>query len=180
MLGAPQSVLDERRSLGLDVRDEMWDGVVHMVPPPEDEHQGLSGEFYLAVASAAKRRGLVPRMETGLFDTDNNFRVPDQLYRLPEHSSDRGAEGAEMVVEVRSAGDDTYRKFDFYAAAGVREILVLHPKPRRAELFRLVDGRYVLLSADAEGAVTSDVLGLRLDVVGGKLRVTGDGVSALI
>jgi hypothetical protein len=39
MLDAPQELLDERRRLGQDVRDELWDGVVHMVPPPCDAHQ---------------------------------------------------------------------------------------------------------------------------------------------
>ena len=34
MLEAPQAMLDERRRLGHAVRDEMWDGVLHMVPPP--------------------------------------------------------------------------------------------------------------------------------------------------
>jgi hypothetical protein len=31
---APQAMLDERRRLGLDRRDEMWDGVLHVVPLP--------------------------------------------------------------------------------------------------------------------------------------------------
>ncbi len=92
MLDAPQAMLDERWRLGLDGRDEMWDGVLHMVPPPEDPHQGLSGDFYLCVGPIAKRRGLVPRMETGLFASDGDYRVPDQLYRHPEHGSQRGAE----------------------------------------------------------------------------------------
>jgi hypothetical protein len=35
MLDAPQAMLDERRRPGHDVRDEMWDGVLHMVPPPD-------------------------------------------------------------------------------------------------------------------------------------------------
>jgi Uma2 family endonuclease len=170
-------MLDERRRLGIDVRDEMWNGVVHMVPPPKDEHQGLSGDLYYVLYPLAKRRGLVPRMETGLFDTDDNYRVPDQLYRRPEHGSERGAERAELVVEVRSPNDDTYRKLDFYAAAGVREVLVLHPDDRRAELFRLVDGRLLPVSA-ANGVVESDVLGVGLATVQGMLRITWSDGSA--
>jgi hypothetical protein len=34
MLEVPQAMLDERQRLGLDGRDEMWDGELHMVPPP--------------------------------------------------------------------------------------------------------------------------------------------------
>ena len=36
MLDVPESLLDERRRLGLDVFDEVWEGVLHMVPPPSD------------------------------------------------------------------------------------------------------------------------------------------------
>lgn len=172
MLDAPQTMLDERRRLGLDGHDEMWDGVLHMVPPAGDAHRGLSLEFTYVVGPLAKRRGLVPRMETGLFDSDDDYRVPDQLYRLPEHGSRRGAEGAELVVEVRSPDDDTYRKFDFHAALGVREVLVLHPDDRRVELFRLIEDRLLPVSPDASGAVESAVLGIRLATVDGLLRVT--------
>lgn len=30
----PEAMLAERRRLGLDRRDEMWNRVLHMVPPP--------------------------------------------------------------------------------------------------------------------------------------------------
>jgi Uma2 family endonuclease len=178
MLDVPQSTLDERRALGLDGRDEMWDGVLHMVPPPSEPHQGLSSEFFLAVGALAKIRGLVPRMETGLFRGDNDYRVPDQLYCRPEHRTRRGVEGAELVVEVRSEGDDTYRKLEFYAALGVGEVLVLHPEPRGVELFRLVEGRYVAVSPAEDGTVLTQVLGLRLGITGDRLHLTWDGGSA--
>jgi Uma2 family endonuclease len=179
-LDAPEAVLDERRRLGLDRRDEMWDGVVHVVPPASGAHQGLSAEFFLVAGPIAKRLGVVPRMETGLFRGAEDYRVPDQLYCRPEHLSDRGAEGAELVVEVRSAGDETYRKLPFYAALGVREVLVLHPHDRTAELFRAVDGELRPVSADAEGGLRSDVLGIHLSTAGEQLRITWPGGSAAV
>ncbi len=178
MLDAPQAMLDERRQLGLDGRDEMWDGLLHLVPPPGDAHQELSLEFSYVVGPLAKRLGLVPRMETGLFRSDGDYRVPDQLYRRPEHGSERGAEGAEVVVEVRSEDDETYRKLPFYAALGVREVIVLHPQGRHVELFRSVDGALRPVSADAEGGFVSDVLGIRLRTVDGALHVTWKDGSA--
>ncbi len=42
ILDAPQSMLDERHRMGLDRRDEMWDGIVHLAPPAGDEHRGVS------------------------------------------------------------------------------------------------------------------------------------------
>lgn len=172
MLDAPQAMLDERRRLGLDGRDEMWDGVLHVVPPPSGAHQGLSSEFFIVVGPLAKRRGVVPRMETGLFRNAEDYRVPDQLYCRPEHLSERGAESADVVVEVRSVGDETYRKLEFYAGIGVREVIVLHPQDRTAELFRAVAGELRPVSRDGAGALESDVLGIRLGTVDGKLRVT--------
>lgn len=39
LLEAPESVLAERRRLGLDGHDETWDGVLHVVPPASGDHQ---------------------------------------------------------------------------------------------------------------------------------------------
>lgn len=180
ILDAPQAMLDERRALGLDARDEMWDGVLHVVPPPKDAHQGLSLDFALVAAPLAKRLGLVPRMETGLFRSEADFRVPDQLYRRPDQGSERGAEGAELVVEVRSPGDETYRKLPFYAALGVREVIVLHPEPRAVELFRAVDGELRPVSSDPDGGVRSEVLGLTVRVAGQVLHLAWSGGVAEI
>ncbi len=178
ILDAPQSMLDERRRLGLDGRDEMWDGVLHMVPPPKDAHQGMGVWFLLLAAPLAEARGLVARYETGLFGTEDNFRVPDLLFRREEHGSERGAEGAELVVELRSPNDETYLKLPFFAQCGVREFLVLHPTEHRAELFRLVKGELVPVQADADGALHSDVLGIALCSAEGTLRVTWSEGSA--
>ncbi|MGQ0624316.1 MAG: Uma2 family endonuclease [Sporichthyaceae bacterium] len=179
ILDAPQAMLDERRALGLDGRDEMWEGVLHVVPPPKDAHQGLSFEFAVAVAQLAKALGLVQRMETGLYDTEHNFRVPDQLFRRPDQGSERGAEGAELVVEVRSPGDETYAKFPFYAARGVREVLVLHPAPRAVELFRLSGGELRPI-APTDGALTSEVLGVELRVTDEVLHLSWAHGSAVL
>ncbi len=179
-LDAPRAVLDERRRLGLDRRDEVWDGVLHVVPPPGGPHQRLSGAFFIVVGPLAAARGLVPHPETGLYRTESDYRVPDQLYCRAEHLSDRGAEGAELVVEVRSDGDETYRKLPFYAAVGVREVLVLHPRDRTAEPFRAVDGDLRPVSPDAEGGLRSDVLGVHLLTVDGRLRIAWPEGSAAV
>lgn len=178
MLEPPQAMLDERRRLGLDGRDEMWDGVLHMVPPPGGPHQRLATEFLLAAGPVAKQRGLVPHFETGLFDHDANYRVPDLLFSRSDQLSERGVEGAELVVEFRSPRDETYQKLDFYAAKGVREMLVLHPKERRFELLRNLGGRMVPVSPADDGGVLCEVLGIRLATVDGKLHLTWNGGSA--
>ena len=180
MLEVPQKLLDERRRLGLDGRDEVWDGILHMVPPAGGPHQEMSGELYLVLGPLAKRRGLHPYFETGLFRAPDDYRVPDQLYCRPEQRSERGAEGAELVVEIRSERDETYDKIGFYARLGVREMLIVHPQGRWVELLRSVGGRLLPVSADAEGAVRSDVLGAQFVTVAGRLRITWeDGCAGL-
>ena len=175
-----EAMLAERRRLGLDKRDEMWDGVLHMLPPPGEAHAEFSSEFFLLVGHVSKRRGLVPRMETGLFRTADDYRVPDQLYRRPDQRSDRGAEGAELVVEVRSPRDETYEKIDFYSGLGVREMIVAHPIERRVELFRAVGGRLMPVQPGPDGALESEVLGIALRSVDSKLEITWDGGSATV
>lgn len=175
MLDAPQSMLDERHRLGLDGRDEMWDGVLHMVPPPSGPHQRLSGDFYAALYARARALGLVPHFETGLFHVTDDFRIPDQLYCRPEHLSERGAEGAELVVEVRSPRDETYDKIPFYTSCAVREMLVIHPGEHRAELLRAVDGELRPVE-DAH----SQVLDVTFTATGDALRIAWEGGFAEI
>jgi Uma2 family endonuclease len=178
MLEAPQAMLDERRRLGLDVRDEMWDGELHVVPPPGGPHQRFSTKFVAVVLPLAEHRGLVAHMETGLFSANDNYRIPDQLYCREEHISDRGAEGADLVVEVRSPGDETYEKIDFYARLGVQEMLIFHPLERRVEVLRAVGARLLPVQSGPDGELASEVLGIRMRTVDGKLRITWDGGSA--
>lgn len=178
MLDPPQAMLDERRRLGLDGRDEMWDGVLHMVPPSGGPHQRVSTKLTLILGPVAEARGLVPHMETGLFRGADDYRVPDQLYCRPEHLSERGAEGAELVVEVRSAGDETYDKIEFYAAAGVRELLVVHPGDRRVEVYRAVGNRLLPVQAAAGGMLGLETLGVELRTAAGVLHLSwGDGAA---
>lgn len=180
LLDAPQAMLDERRRLGHDVRDEMWDGVLHVVPPPGGPHQRLNTELVLVLGRLAKSRGLIPHMETGLFRGLEDYRVPDQLYCREEHLSGRGVEGAELVVEIRSPRDETYEKLDFYSAIGVHEVLVVHPDDRKVELFRAVGGRLLPVQASRAGGLSAETLGVEFRTVEGRLVLTWAEGSAEI
>lgn len=176
LLEVPQSVLEDRRRKGLDKRDELWDGVVHLVPPAGELHQRIGGKLFALLLPLAERRGLRAYYETGLFRTESDYRVPDQVYTRPEVTSERGVEeGADLVVELVSPGDETYDKIDWYAARGVREMLIVHPGERRVELLRRVGDRLLPVTADAEGQVRSEVLGAAFGTADGpRLRVAGD------
>jgi Uma2 family endonuclease len=182
MLDVPESLLDERRRLGLDVFDEVWEGVLHMVPPPSGEHQRLGSKLTAVLLAAADRRGLVASHETGLFAADDDYRVPDIIASLPSDCSHRGVDGtAELAVELRSPGDESYDKLPWYAARGVAEMLIVDPTTRRFELYRNDGGTAVTVTPDADGSVTLDTLGVRLRTVatadGPRLRVSAGEVT---
>ena len=67
---------------------------------------------------------------------ERDWRNPDQAYSRPEDGVDEGLTSAELVVEVCSAGDESYEKLGFYAARGIQEVLIVH-EDRRFELRQL-------------------------------------------
>jgi Uma2 family endonuclease len=177
MVNVPDSLLAERRRTGADLFDEMWEGVLHMVPAPSAAHQRLNAELMMVLGPLAKAQGLVPLVEANVYHADDDYRVPDQLYARTEQLSDRGAEpAAVLVVEILSPGDETYDKLDWYAAGGVDEVLVVDPDSRRAEVFARRGSRMVLVES-TPGRLES--LGVELETVEGpKLRLAWDGGAA--
>jgi Uma2 family endonuclease len=128
--------IDDRRRLGIDSLDERWAGEWRLVNPPKLWHPILSTHLLFALAPAARAKGLLAIGDAcGLFGAEEDWRVPDQTYARPEDAREEGFVSAELVVEIRSPGDDSYRKLPFYAARGVREVLIVHCD-RRAELYR--------------------------------------------
>ena len=114
------------------------------------------------VLTAAKRHGLVASNETGLFAADDDYRVPDIVISRPANRSHRGVDGtAELVVELRSPGDESYEKLSWYAARGVTEMLIVDPATRRFELYRNHIGAAAAVEPDDDGGITLDTLGVR-------------------
>ena len=182
MVEVPEQLLAQRRKAGVDRWDEVWEGVLHMVPPPSGAHQRFGGQLFHVLDALAREKGLVGSYETGLFrpGTDHDYRVPDQVYARPELLTDRGVDGpAELVVEIRSPGDETYDKLGFYADLGVGEVLVVQPGEGRAELFSLRGDRHEPVEADARGETSMESLGVRLSTVDGpRLRLAWSGGPA--
>jgi len=175
----PEGVLEERRRLGLDRKDEMWDGVLHMVPPASSV-QGLFGnDLSGTLRRPAKDRGLWHMNEPGIFDPDvpgmSSYRVPDLGYARPEDVSDRGIEGrAVLVVEVLSPGDESQAKLRFYRQVGVEELLFVDPRTRAFEVRRPAADDWLVAIADDEGWTELVGLGVSLGTEGGRLQVRTD------
>ena len=106
--------------------------------------------------------------------------MPDLIASLPLNCSRRGVDDtAELVVELRSPGDESYEKLPWYAGRGVTEMLIVDPATRTFELYRnrrRCSG--VRSSPDEDGGVTLETLGVRLLTVttvdGPRLRVITD------
>jgi Uma2 family endonuclease len=179
VIDPPEHWMEERRRFGADVRDEVWDGVLHMVPQPSTDHQRVGLDLAIALTPLAKSRDLQVWLDTSLYrpnETGRDYRVPDVMCARPELRTKRGIEGdAELVVEVRSPDDESYEKLPFYESLGVHELLILDPETRACDFYVLRDGRLRLLTPDASGALRSDALCLALRVVDGpKLRLEWD------
>ncbi len=160
MVEVPPELLDERRRLGIDVYDEMWRGVLHMNPPPSRGHQRLGTDLLFALGPCADAVGLESWYETGLHRTRDDYRVPDLAFSRPESAPiEAGIRSAELVVEIRSPHDETDDKLKWYLARGVDEVLVVDPKTRAIELFRLIADRVAVIEPDDKGTVVLRSLG---------------------
>jgi Uma2 family endonuclease len=170
VLQVSEEDLARRRKLGLDRRDEMWEGVLHIAPAPSYEHQRMLDELTLFLGALLKRtkRGT---LRSGINVFSDKVPVPD--YRIPDHTfvaagregiiapdGIRGG-GPDAVIEVRSPEDESYEKMSFFAGLGVREVLVLDRDTKKPGVYRLAGGGYVAVSADAAGWVVSETMRVR-------------------
>jgi Uma2 family endonuclease len=126
----PEEMIAQRRRLGLDKPDEMWEGVLHMNLPGTWEHQRIQGDLFELLRPLGRAQSLQVMVETGVFDPADtewkDFRTPDILVCSEDAHSDRGVEGpALLAIEVRSPRDESFDKIPFYGRVGVAELLII-------------------------------------------------------
>ncbi len=135
-----ERIIEQRRATGADLYDEVWEGEYHMAPAPHPFHASLDQQMAEILGPLARRLGLVA------LDTCNVGRLDD--YRVPDRSVHRTqptetfVPTAALVVEVVSAHDESWAKFDFYAAHGVDEVVIVDGHDRTVDWLALVDGAY--------------------------------------
>lgn len=175
LLEVPASLLAERRRLGVDRFDEMWDGELHMVPPPSEEHQRIGIELAQVFLPLAKEAGFLVRYETGVFDPEaegySDYRVPDLVAFAEPARSARGVEGAAaLAVEIGSPGDESLDKLPFYSRVGVAEVLVIDRDTKAVRHWTRVAGRLVE-DDPTSGWVQLQCLPIRLRGDGSQLHI---------
>lgn len=135
-------LLDRRRRLGLDHKDEVWEGVLHVVPAPEVRHARISQQLAVILDAPARAAGLVPAMaEFNLGDSQDDFRVPDGGLLGPD-AAGTWLPTAPLIVEILSPDDETEEKLPFYAAHDVEEIVIVNPDARDVRWLALAEGDY--------------------------------------
>jgi Uma2 family endonuclease len=147
--------LERRRRAGADRFDEVWEGRYVVAPDPHSNHGAVQLELAPLLKAAARRLGLRPALTFNLGRPDD-FRIPDAGL-LPGPPGVWHAT-AVLVVEVLSPEDMTFDKLDFYAAHGVRELLVLDWQDRSVRCFALQDGRAERDRSDVLGMSTAEVV----------------------
>jgi Uma2 family endonuclease len=155
IIGVPADLIAERQRLGLDIRDEVWDGEYHMVPMPKDEHQRLGIELVVLLYPLVRAAGLQMRYESNLFPPSdsgrNDYRVPDLVVFGSERRQERGVVGAaSLVVEIRSPGDESFEKLPFFERLGVGEVLIIDRDSKAVR--RWVNGPEGLVESAGDGA----------------------------
>jgi len=183
--------LAERRSKGLDRWDEMWEGVLHMTPTPNVEHQRIVTEVVVFLRPHLRNTGRgtliaginVFREASAAAD----YRIPDLTFvaagreQLLQVDGVRGG-APDAVIEIRSSGDETSEKLPFYAALGITEVIVCHCDTKEPEIFRLAGSEYVLLQPDSDGWLASTTLSVRLrriPVTPARLRIEDAADSSI-
>jgi Uma2 family endonuclease len=137
-----QELLERRKLLGQDRKDEVWEGVLHMVPAPGHNHAKVAQQLAEMLGPLARAAGLQPTIaEFNLGESDEDYRVPDGGLHRPG-AAEMWHPTAALVVEIVSPGDDTWQKLPFYAAHDVDELLIVDPDTRTVHWLALTDGNY--------------------------------------
>ena len=186
----PEHILEWRKRTGMWQRDEIWDGVLHMSPEPDREHQDFEGSFesWLRQNWARPRRHKVyHRINLSLpgagSDWIHNFRIPDLVLLTRERFSiDHRTHfegGPEVVVEIRSPNDESEDKLPFYAEIGILEVWIIDRDTKEIDLHVLAGDSYVQQLADADGWSRSPFTGIEMRVgKPGKLAIRMSGNDA--
>ena len=166
----PQHLLDSRARNGADQWDEMWEGVLHMPPAPNREHQGLEWELetwlrlHWARPNGARVYHQINVASPGGWP--NDYRIPDLVLLAPDRFHvDRNEyfEGAPtVVVEIHSPDDEACEKLVFYAGIGVPEVWIVPRDTKRPELYVLQGTDYAKQAPAADGWLDSPATAVRL------------------
>jgi Uma2 family endonuclease len=142
-----QALLERRRERGADHHDEVWEGVLHLSPPPSLPHDLIVEQLRDMLRAPARARGLTMVGAAGIGDKDDH-RVPDlTLLRPPLERQWQPT--AAIAVELLSWREPASKKLDFYAAHQIDELVIVDPEKRQVQWLALADGTYKAVDRSA-------------------------------
>ncbi len=155
-------MLERRRRSGLDRLDEVWEGVLHVVPAPNHGHASVEAQLFMILGPVARAAGLEAIGQSNLGEDEHDFRVPDGALHPP------GASGtwhptAALVIEIVSPADESWEKLPFYAAHEVDEVLIVDPAKRSVDWLGLHAGAYRGIERSALIELSVGELGEQID-----------------
>jgi Uma2 family endonuclease len=157
-----EPILELRKRSGLDRMDEIWEGVLHMVPAPNHAHGRIEAQLMRKLGPHADAAGLELIGQSNLGEGEHNFRVPDcSLHRPGAHGVWHST--AALVVEVVSPNDESWEKLPFYADHSVDEVLIVDPRKRSVDWLGLTGGAYRPVARSGLIGLGADELAAALD-----------------
>jgi hypothetical protein len=171
-------------------RDEIWEGVLHMSPEPDREHQDFEGglESWLRFNWGRPRRAKVyHRINLALPGAGsswiNNFLIPDLVlltkarYSIDHRTHFEG--GPEVVVEIRSPHDESEDKPPFYAGLGILEVWIIDRDTKEIDLYTLSGDSYIRQLARGDGWTVSPFTSIEMRIGRpGKMLIRMNGDDA--
>lgn len=169
-----ERIVAERRALGLDRFDEVWDGVYVIAPIADSEHQFVTGELAVTLGTICREPFGADvfagcNVSDRKIDWTSNYRWPDvAVFFAANPAQDMETHwfgGPDFAVEVSSDKDRTWDKLDFYAKVKTRELLIIDRNPWKLSLLRLNGEQMELVatsSLEDSAAVASAVIPISL------------------
>lgn len=156
-----EGLIAQRKALGQDLYDEVWEGEYHVAPAPTWRHADVQAQLIRILGPLADRAGLRAG-GPGNIGRAMDYRVPDLAF-LRRREVGARVPTAAIVVEVLSPNDESRRKFPFYFRVGVEEVVLADPEAgtvewfaRGEDAFESADGSALLGITSAELADTID------------------------
>src|SRR5262245_34949157 len=140
-----RDLIRQRKKLGHDLYDEVWDGVYVMPTLPNLIHQKLVrklSDIYAEVVEEPELGDVYPgaNVSNRPKNWKKNYRCPDVVVVLNDgialNCDSFILGGPDFLTEIISPGEDASAKVPFYSKIQVRELLVLQRDSREPTLLR--------------------------------------------
>ena len=166
---------EDYRNTPDDIRYELHDGELIVVPAPNMAHQGISTTLLRLIDTLVylRKLGKVFHAPTDVVFSDTEVVQPDLIFVSNERShilTENNIRGApELIIEILSpstAGRDRTFKRTLYERHGVKEYWMVDPSARNITILLLGESGYELAGIYGEGqTLTSTTLsGFSLDL----------------